>query len=431
MDLSKERGGEDNGFYGLLRRELERIDRAGTAKRQETIIEGFTDEKPPRAIIAGKPYRVFNSNDYLGLRHSPLLKKAEQEASEKYGAGPGAVRFISGSLKIHRDLERALAVFHGRDDAMIFSSAFAANVAVLGSLIKGQSKDSLIGSEVLVISDELIHRSLIEGIRTANLPKEQRRIFLHRNLEDLNKALEEGVGRFRRALVVTDGVFSMLGIHQDLAAMEGIVGKFRNEYPEGIITIIDDCHGIGAFGLTGRGCEEVGGVQADVLIGTMGKALGADGGYVAGNQVLIDYLRESAATYIYSNNISPGTAGAAHQAVQLISGPAGSGLLEKLRQNTAYFKKAIIAAGFSLAADSDHPIQPILVGDSQETVRLKKDLFDQGFLVTNINYPVVPIGRDEIRVQISAAHQLEDIDEFAAAFAAAGNRGKKESAPKI
>ncbi len=418
---------ELSGFYDLLKKELARIDQAGTAKRQEMIIEGFTNDQPPRAIVGGKFYQVFNSNDYLGLRHSLVLKEAEQAASEQYGVGPGAVRFISGTLKIHRDLEKALAAFHRRDDAMIFSSAFAANIAALGCLIKGQSKDSVVSSDVLVISDELIHRSLIEGIRTANLPKEQRRVFAHRNLGDLAKALEEGVGKFRRALVVTDGVFSMLGVNQDLAAMERIIETFRFKYPEGVITAIDDCHGVGVFGPTGRGCEEIAGVQADVLIGTMGKAFGVDGGYVVGNQVLIDYLRESAATYIYSNNIAPGTAGAALRAVELMSGSEGAALLEKSRQNTAYFKKAAIMAGFIFAADSAHPIQPILVGDSQETVRLKKDLFNQGFLVTNINYPVVPPGRDEIRVQISAAHNFGEIDEFVKALAAARDRGGKSS----
>lgn len=404
-------------FFDLLAKELERLDKAGSAKRRENVIEGFTEDDPPQAIIAGRPYRVFNSNDYLGLRHNPLLKEGERKASEKYGAGPGAVRFISGSLKIHKDLEKALADFHGREDAIIFSSAFAANLEILASLAKGQSCDSLIGPDVLVISDELNHRSLIEGIRVANLPKNQLRVFKHRDLGDFGRALAEGEGRFRRALVVTDGIFSMLGAAQDLTGIEAAVDGFRGKYPEGILTVVDDCHGIGAFGQSGRGCEEASGTQADVLVGTLGKAFGSDGGYAVGSKILIDYLREAAATYIYSNNISPGTAGAALAAVELVGGPAGRDLLGKLRENINFFKKEAERAGLSLAADSDHPIQPILIGDTRKSFQLKNGLFAEGFLTTNISYPVVPPGRDEIRIQISAGHQAEDISGLIAAFA--------------
>ena len=177
-------------FFSVLKNEVARIDKTKTSKRFEKIIEGFTKEKSPKAIINNKKCQVFNSNDYLGLRHHPALKKAEHQASEKFGAGPGAVRFISGSLKVHKDLEKAVAKFHKRDDAMVFSSAFATNLAVMFCLLAGQNKDSLVDSNVVVVSDALNHRSIIDGIRVANLPKEQRAIFAHMDPNNLATVLE-------------------------------------------------------------------------------------------------------------------------------------------------------------------------------------------------------------------------------------------------
>jgi glycine C-acetyltransferase len=397
-------------FYSSLQQELDRLDEAQVNKRQETVIEGFTDHPAPRAVIGEQEYRIFNSNDYMGFRHHPSLKKAEHEASEKYGTGPGAVRFISGSLKVHRDLEQSLAKFHGREEAVIFSSAFAANMAVLFSLITGQSRDSVVNNDTLVVSDELNHRSIIDGIRVANHPKEKRKIFKHLDMTSLAEVLEAGKETNKRALVVTDGVFSMLGEYQDLGEMRKVIDKYDAQYEQGVLLVVDDAHGVGAFGETGRGTEEVSGGQADVLIGTMGKAFGADGGYVVADKIVIDYLREAAATYIYSNNIAPGTAGAALAAVKLLSGAEGKELLEKSRTNTELFKEGLIEVGYEFAADSVHPIQPILIGDAKAAKALSKVLYEAGILVTTISYPVVPAGKDEIRVQISAAHTVEDIE---------------------
>lgn len=405
-----------SNFYSLLQQELDRLDEAQVNKRVETVIEGFTDHPAPRAIVDGKEFRVFNSNDYMGFRHHPELKKAEHEASEKYGTGPGAVRFISGSLKVHRDLEQALAKFHGRDDAMIVSSAFATNMAVLFSLITGQSRDSVVNNEVLVVSDELNHRSIIDGIRVANHPKDKRKIFKHLDMESLAEVLEEGLADNKRALVVTDGVFSMLGEYQDLGEMRKVIDEYDAKYEQGVLLVVDDAHGVGAFGETGRGTEEVSGGKADVLIGTMGKAFGSDGGYVVADQVVIDYLREAAATYIYSNNIGPGTAGAALKAVEILSGAEGKELLEKSRANAALFKEGMKKVGYEFAADSIHPIQPILIGDAKQAKALSKALYEAGILVTTISYPVVPAGKDEIRVQISGAHTKEDVEYLVEKF---------------
>ncbi|PIU74470.1 7-keto-8-aminopelargonate synthetase [Candidatus Roizmanbacteria bacterium CG06_land_8_20_14_3_00_34_14] len=403
-------------FFSVLSKEIERIDKAKTSKRFEKIIDGFTKEKSPKAIINKKKYQVFNSNDYLGLRHHPLLKKAEQKASKIYGTGPGAVRFISGSLKIHRDIEKALAKFHKKDDAMVFSSSFATNLAVLYCLISGQNKDSLVDANVIVISDALNHRSIIDGIRIANLPKEQRTIFRHMDTGHLSQILEANKNKYKRALVVTDGVFSMLGEYQKLKEIRNIIDRYDGQYENGVLLVVDDAHGVGIAGKTGRGIEEIEGVKADVLIGTFGKAFGADGGYVVASQTIIDYLRESAATYIYSNSIPPGTAGAVLKSIEILDKTAGKKLLKNSKENVAYFKKQMKKVGYQFATDSSHPIQPVLIGDPIKTSDLVGKLFKKNIIVTNISFPVVPKGRDEIRVQISAVHTKKDIDQLVKAF---------------
>lgn len=409
-------------FFKVLKNEVARIDAASVTKRQENLIDDFTKERSPKAIIRGKEYRIFNSNDYLGLRHHPKLKAAEHRMSEACGTGPGAVRFISGSFKVHRDLEKALAKFHGQDDAMVFSSAFATNMAVLFSLIKGQSKDSLVGDQVLVLSDELNHRSIIDGIRIANLPSEQKAIFKHLDMVSLEEVLKANLKKYQRVLVVTDGVFSMLGEYQDLKKMRQIIDRYDKQYPEGVLLVVDDAHGVAAFGKTGRGTEEVSGARADVLISTLGKGLGADGGYVVANQAIINYLRESAATYIYSNSISPGTAAAALASVKLLNSATGQKLVKKLAENVVFVKTELKKLGFVLAAESIHPIQAVLIGDTAKTKALKNAMFKRGFMLTNINYPVVPKGRDEIRVQISATHSKADLQAFLKNMAIVGKK---------
>ncbi len=399
-------------FFKLLESELDRIDGVKTSKRNEKIITGFTRDSSPRAIIDSKELLIFNSNDYLGLRFHPELKKAEAMASEEFGTGPGAVRFISGSLAPHKNLEAKLAKFHNREDAMVFSSAFATNLATIFSLIVGQSKDSVVDSDVLVISDALNHRSIIDGIRIANLPKEQKEIFAHMDVADLERILKENVNKYKRVIVITDGVFSMLGEVQKLKEIREMVDNYDDKYPQGVLLIVDDAHGIGALGDTGRGTEEVTGVQADVLVGTLGKGLGADGGYVVADKTIIDYLRESAATYIYSNSISPGTASAGLRAVELLDEKEGQTRIKNLKENIKYFKQLARENNFKMAADSIHPIQPLLIGDPDKSKSLVEYLYKNDILVTSINYPVVAKGSDEIRIQLSATHTKEDIDRL-------------------
>ena len=403
---------KNKSFYSILQSEIARIDQAGTTKRNENIIEGFTKEASPKAIIKGTNYRVFNSNDYLGLRFNSELRRAEEQAGEQYGVGPGAVRFISGTLKIYKDLEAAIAKFHNRDAGMIFSSAFAANIAVLSCLLKKQSKDSLLSSEVLVISDSLNHRSIIDGIRAASIEKDQKQIYPHLEYSQLEKILTDNKSKYKRAVVVTDGVFSMVGEYADIAKLRKIADSFDSIYEEGVLLVIDDSHGVGAFGTTGRGCEEVSGAQADLLVGTFGKAFGSDGGYVVGGKIVIDYLRESGATYIYSNPASPSVAAAAFQSILLFEEGKGTVILQKLQENLKYFKRQVEKAGFSFVAQSIHPIQPLLIADTLKAKKMKELLFKQRILVTNITYPVVAKGKDELRIQINASHTKEDIDAF-------------------
>jgi len=402
----------NQAFYNTLKDEVARIDTAGSSKRNEKIITGFTKEASPKALINNKEYFVFNSNDYLGLRFNKDVIAAEHAAAQKYGAGPGAVRFISGTLKIYKELEEAISKFHSRDDAMLFSSAFATNIAVMSCLLNKQSKDSLISSEVCVISDELNHRSIIDGIRAASISKEQKYIYKHLDFTDLTRVLSENVGKFKRAVVVTDGIFSMIGEYTDIKKLKAVCDTFSDQYEQGVFLVIDDSHGVAAFGKTGRGCEEVSGGKCDALIGTFGKGFGSDGGYVVGDQVFIDYLRESAATYIYSNSVSPSVAGAALASVNIVGSKVGKALLADVQSKMSMLKKGLQKHGLTMVTNSVHPIQPLLVGDTMKTKELRDALFQRGILVTNITYPVVPKGKDEIRIQINASHTVEAIKEF-------------------
>lgn len=231
-------------------------------------------------------------------------------------------------------------------------------------------------------------------------------------MSSLDQVLKENAGKFTRVVIVTDGIFSMLGEYQDLKKMNEVIAQYDDKFTQGILLVVDDAHGIASFGKTGRGTEEVSGGKADVLVGTLGKGFGADGGYVVADQVVIDYLRESAATYIYSNSISPGTAAAALASVQLVNSEAGAQMVATLERNIAFVKEQLSAKGIAFAAKSLHAIQPVLVGDTEKTKQLTAALYAQGFLVTNINYPVVPKGRDEIRVQVCATHTMEDLTLF-------------------
>ena len=383
--------------------ELETLRSSGTDKGEESVV---TDVMPPR-VGRGPRYRLagsereflrMNSNSYLGLSHHPAVVDAEEAATRRFGAGPGAVRFISGTYQTHLDLEGRLAGFHGREAAVVYSSAYA---AVLSALV------SLITPETIVLSDELNHNSIINAVRMSR--PASRAVYSHLDMGALDDELSSGSEVARRAVVVTDGVFSMRGDFADLAAISEVVARHDGAFPENVVVVVDDSHGVGAYGPTGRGTEEVTGGRPDVLIGTLGKAFGVNGGYVTGSTVLTDYLREKGPMYVYSNPITAGEAAAAEMSVSILDSPEGAELLAHLVAMTEKFEAGLVAAGFE-TIPGPHPIVPLTVRDTEKTAALVAHLFANGVLATGLNYPVVPRGDEEIRFQVNADHTPADID---------------------
>jgi glycine C-acetyltransferase len=388
----------------ILSAELDGMAASGTLKGNETVIAGVVaaeGDRGPRYLIAegDRPFLRMNSNGYLGMALHPAVFDAESAAAHAFGAGPGAVRFISGTWAPHVELERRLARFHGRAAAMAFSSAYATVMGLLPILVSPESA---------VISDALNHNCIINAVRLAR-PRE-RHIYPHLDMGALESLLTRAEKSCRRAIVATDGVFSMRGDHAPLPAIIALARKFDPAFDEGVLLIVDDSHGVGAFGQTGRGTEEVTGCTVDVLVGTLGKAFGTNGGYVAASEPVIRYLREKAPFYVYSNPITPGEAAAAAKALEIADGPVGRALLDHLRAMTARFARGLAALGFETIA-GEHPIVPLMVRDSAKTAALVTRLRAHGILATAINYPVVPKGEEEIRFQISADHTAADIDE--------------------
>jgi len=403
-----------------LDRHVEALREAGTAKGDESVVVALTPpsgERGPRVRLAGEGDREFlrmNSNSYLGMSLRPAVIAAEEEATRRYGAGPGAVRFISGTFEPHVALERRLAAFHGREAAMIFSSAYAAVVSTLAPLTDDRT---------LVISDELNHNCIINAMRLSR-PMDKK-IYAHNDMSALSKALAEAAtrpdgDRARRVLLVTDGIFSMRGDHAPLDEIVGIAREYDDAFAENVVVVVDDSHGVGAFGATGRGVEEYCAARADVLVATLGKALGVNGGYVAASASVIRFLRETSMMYIYSNPITAGEAHAAAAALDLLDGEEGRRLLERLRRLTARFERGLLARGFEVI-EGEHPVVPLMVRDTDRTRRLVAHLRAHGVLATGLTYPVVPRGDEEIRFQVNADHTEGDVDrvlEVLAAFEA-------------
>jgi len=395
-----------------LRAELAKLDSEGRRKGAETAIAGVLpakEGKGPRYLIAGQGDKQFlrmNANNYLGLSLQQAVIAAEDEGVRRFGTGPGAVRFIGGTWAPHLLLEQRLAGFHKRDGAIVFSSAYAAMMGTLPGLIT---------PETAVISDALNHNCIINAIRLAR-PK-QRFVYPHLDLAALEQQLGEAAASCRRAIVVTDGIFSMRGDHAPLDAIAALAKQYDARFPENVLLLVDDSHGVGAFGATGRGTEEVTGGMADILVGTLGKAFGVNGGYVAASAAVIDYLRETSPFYVYSNPIAPGEAGAAAAAVALVDSAAGRAKLAHLHEMTARFRDGLNKLKLETIAGA-HPIVPLMVRDSARTAALVRYLFGNGVLATGLNFPVVPKGDEEIRFQICADHTPADIDEALAVIAA-------------
>jgi len=381
-----------NRLGAVLLQSLETLEQEGRRKGHETVVVGVLPpqgDRGPRYLLQGygdKPFIRMNSNSYLGLSRHPALKKAEEEAIERFGVGPGAVRFISGTYAPHVELEGHLAAFHGREAAMIFSSAYATVLSVVVPLTTDQT---------VLLSDELNHNCIINAVRLAR-PLEKL-IYKHLDLDNLEQALQKAAALgARRVLMITDGVFSMRGLHAPLAEIARLVEQYNERFAENAILIVDDSHGVGAFGATGRGTEEYTAAQADVLIGTLGKAFGVNGGYVVGAADLIAYLRETSPMYIYSNPITPGEAAAAVAALKLVQAPEGQQRLKHLAAMTERFRQGLLSLGYE-SFPGAHPVVPLLLRDAARTNRMVGFLREQGVLATAIVYPVVPKGEASIR----------------------------------
>jgi len=387
----------------LLTDKLAELQQQGLCKSNEKVVTGMkaaADGFGPRYFLEGYGDRAFlrmNSNSYLGLAMHPLVIKAEAAAAEKFGTGPGAVRFISGTYRPHIELEQKLAEFHGRESAMLFSSAYTTMTGVLPQFIS---------ADTLVVSDALNHNCIINAIRLSNPASKE--IYAHADIDALDKILDAYKGRVKRVCLVTDGIFSMRGDYAHLGKINACCKRHEDAYEQGIISIVDDSHGVGAFGQTGRGTEEYTQGKADILIATLGKAFGVNGGYVVSSSTVIAYLRETSPFYIYSNPITPAEAAAAGAALDVVSSNDGLRLLDKLRVFSLRLRSGLEDLGFE-TLPGEHPIVPILIRNTEKTTALVAHLLANNILVTGLNYPVVPQGEQEIRLQVSAEHTEKDL----------------------
>ena len=388
-----------------LAAQVAELEEKGTAKGEEAVVTAVrapSGTRGPRVLLEGGGDREFirmNSNSYLGMSLRAPIIEAEEAAARTFGAGPGAVRFISGTYSPHVGLERRLAAFHGRDAAMIFSSAYAAVVSTLVPLTTDRT---------VLISDELNHNCIINAMRLAR--PAGKAVYAHNDVAGLEKALDGASGTADRALVVTDGIFSMRGDHAPLAEIMDVARRFDDRFSENVVVLVDDSHGVGAFGATGRGTEEyTGAPPCDVLVATLGKALGVNGGYVASNADVVRFLRETSMMYIYSNPITPAEASAALRALELLDSDEGRGLLDHLRALTRRFETGLVERGFEVIP-GEHPVVPLMVRDTVRTRALVRHLRDNGVLATGLAFPVVPRGDEEIRFQVNADHTEGDID---------------------
>ncbi len=354
-------------------------------------------------VVDGKRALNFCSNNYLGLANHPRLVKAAQTAVEEYGVGPGAVRTIAGTMDLHLDLEKRLADFKGVEAAISFQSGFNANLATIPALV---------GKEDVIFSDELNHASIIDGSRLSGA-----RIirFAHADPQDLRRVLAENRANFPRALVVTDGVFSMDG---DVAPLDKI---YEVSEPFETILMVDDAHGEGVLGRGGRGIVDHFGLhgKVDVEVGTLSKAFGVVGGVVAGNALVVEWLRQRGRPFLFSSAMTMPDTAACLAAVDLLE--ESTELVDKLWENTRYFKAEMKRLGFD-TGNSVTPITPVMLGEAPLAQQFSRELFEEGVFAMSIGYPTVPRGKARIRVMISAAHQKEDLDQGLEAFARVGHK---------
>ena len=384
---------------GFLRDDLEQLRTQGLYN----TIRHIDGPQGPWLTVDGKRVLNFCSNNYLGLANDPRLKEAAKDALDRYGIGPGAVRTIAGTMTIHDELEHRLAEFKEVGGAISLQSGFTANTGTIPALV---------GAEDVIISDELNHASIIDGVR---LTKAKRAIYSHADVGDLRTKLAEARrDGARRILVITDGVFSMDG---DIAPLELIV-EVADEFEA--MVMVDDAHGEGVLGKGGRGIVDQFGLQGrvEVEIGTMSKAFGVMGGYVAGPDALVEWLRQRARPFLFSSAVTPPDVAACIAAVGILE--SSTELVDRLWDNGRWFKQTVAEAGFDIGV-SETPITPVILGEAETAQEFSRRLFDEGDVFAQaIAYPTVPMGKARIRVMISAAHSQEDLEHGAAAFVDVG-----------
>ncbi len=389
----------NEAFREHLRTQLRQLEAEGLRKRERVITS------PQGAWIEASGRRVVNlcANNYLGLAGDPALVRAAQQALPRHGFGLSSVRFICGTQDVHKALEDRLSRFLGFEDAILFSSCFDANGGVF---------EALLGEEDAVVSDALNHASIIDGIR---LSRARRYRYASSDMKDLDvqlRAAADAGARFK--LVVTDGVFSMDGTLANLPAICDLAER------HGALVMVDDSHAVGFIGEKGRGTPEHHGVmgRVDVVTGTLGKALGgASGGYVAGSREIVEWLRQKARPYLFSNTLAPVIAAVSLTVLDMIE--AGGDLRRRLRDNARHFRAGMTKLGFELLP-GEHPIVPVMLHDAKLAQEMAARLMDEGVYVIGFFFPVVPKGQARIRTQMSAAHTTADLDLAIAAFAKVG-----------
>lgn len=382
----------------VLKKELEEIEAAGLYKKERIIV---TPQGADIRLSDGKEVINFCANNYLGLSSHPKVIEAAKAAIDTHGYGMSSVRFICGTQDIHKTLEQKIASFLGTEDTILYAAAFDANGGVFEPLFNEQDA---------IISDELNHASIIDGVR---LCKAQRHRYKHNNMDDLEEQLK-ATAHLRHRIIVTDGVFSMDGTIAQLDKICDLADKYQ------ALIMMDECHASGFMGKTGRGTHEHHNVMGriDIITGTLGKALGgALGGFTSGKKEIIELLRQRSRPYLFSNSLAPSIVGASIAVLDLLS--ATTDLRDKLWNNTAYFREQITKAGFDIKPGT-HPIVPIMLYEAKLAQEFASRLLDEGIYVIGFFYPVVAKGNARIRVQLSAAHEKHHLDKAIAAFTKVG-----------
>src|SRR2546422_2280172 len=377
-----------------LARQLDEIRAAGTYKQERVI----TSPQDARIQVGdGQPVLNLCANNYLGLAHHPAVVQAAREALDQWGYGLSSVRFICGTQSVHKQLEAKLSEFLGTEDTILYSSCFDAN----GGLF-----EAVLGPEDAVISDELNHASIIDGVR---LCKAQRLLYANSNMDELEAKLKEARNaRFR--LIATDGVFSMDGYLANLPAICGLAEAYD------ALVMVDDSHAVGFMGKNGRGTHEYHQVmgRVDLITGTLGKALGgASGGYTSGRKEIIELLRQRSRPYLFSNSVAPPIVAASLKVLEILR--SAKGLRQRLADNTTFFQRRMTEEEFEILP-GEHPIVPVMVGDAALAGRMAATMLEKGVYVVGFSYPVVPQGKARIRAQVSAAHSQDELERAVQAF---------------